>query len=185
MTRASAHASSRDHRRLRWCSPLLLVTLLSMKGVGELFFERATLTQSYDTGELGRFGRYVLGIQLLLDTPVGPRAVSVREDLSRRPPQRLSQRLHDRRLARRHHVHSLSSSMTLWLGLTGALRATPWRPVMLAVWATFVAVAGEGAIIDTDHWRHFWLLAGVLWGGAIAASRSSPRFRAKSARKTC
>ncbi len=149
---------------------LLVAALLSMQGVGTLFTERATLDQAYDSGQLGRFGRHSLGFQLALDTPWGLGPFQFAKIFPEDP----------------HNVY-LNSFMTggwlggitylffvlvtLWAGLKGALRATPWRPVLLATWATFIAVAGEGAIIDTDHWRHFWLLAGVLWGGAIAASR--------------
>ncbi len=149
---------------------LLFAALLSMQGVGTLFSERATLNQSYDMGQLGRFGRYALGFQLMLDQPWGLGPFQFSKIFPEDP----------------HNVYlnafmtggwlggitySLFVLMTIWVGFAGAMRATPWRPVMLAVWATFVAVAGEGAIIDTDHWRHFWLLAGLLWGGAIAANR--------------
>jgi hypothetical protein len=27
-----------------------------------------------------------------------------------------------------------------------------------------VPLAGEAAIIDTDHWRHWFLLVGLIWG---------------------
>ncbi|MBX3533109.1 MAG: O-antigen ligase domain-containing protein [Xanthobacteraceae bacterium] len=149
---------------------LILIALLSMKGVGSLFTERATLEQSYDMGQLGRFGRHILGFELALDTPWGLGPFQFAKRFPEDP----------------HNVYLNSFMtggwlggitylllvlMTLWAGIKGALRATPWRPVLLATWATFIGVVGEGAIIDTDHWRHFWLLAGVLWGGAVAASR--------------
>ena len=35
----------------------------------------------------------------------------------------------------------------------------------------YVGVATESFIIDTDHWRHAFLLLGLLWG-LIAATRS-------------
>lgn len=165
---------------------LILVALLSVKGVGSLFTERATLEQSYDMGQLGRFGRHILGFQLALDTPFGLGPFQFAKRFPEDP----------------HNVYlnsfmtggwlggltyPLLVLMTLWAGLKGALRATPWRPVLLATWATFIGVVGEGAIIDTDHWRHFWLLAGVLWGGAVAASRyrlEIPRgFAAKEAQE--
>jgi hypothetical protein len=38
-----------------------------------------------------------------------------------------------------------------------------------AVYASYVAVAGESAIIDSDHGRHYFLLVGVLWGLTIEA----------------
>ncbi|MBS4084620.1 MAG: O-antigen ligase domain-containing protein [Rhizobiales bacterium] len=161
---------------------LLLVALLSMQGVGTLFSERASFDQSYDMGQLGRFGRHALGFLLALDTPWGLGPFQFAKIFPEDP----------------HNVYLnafmtggwtsgltyiLFVAMTVWAGLKGALRATPWRPVLLAVWATFVAVAAEGAIIDTDHWRHFWLLAGLLWGGAIAASRYRVEIPRKSVEK--
>ena len=38
-----------------------------------------------------------------------------------------------------------------------------------AVYAAYLGVA-ESAIIDIDHWRHYFLILGVLWG-LMAASR--------------
>ena len=29
----------------------------------------------------------------------------------------------------------------------------------------------ESFIIDTDHWRHFWLMLGAMWGMFAAAQR--------------
>jgi hypothetical protein len=149
---------------------LLIAVLLSMRGVGELFSERATLSQSYDMGQLGRFGRYGLGIQLLLDQPWGLGPFQFAKIFPEDPHNvYLNAFMTGGWLGGMSYL--LFVLITLWAGLLGALRATPWRPVLLAVWAAFLGVAVEGAIIDTDHWRHFWLLAGLLWGGAIAASR--------------
>ena len=149
---------------------LMFLLLLSFQGFSTLFTERATLDQAYDTGQLGRFGRHFLGFQLALDMPWGLGPFQFAKIFPEDP----------------HNVYLnafmtggwlggltyfLLVLMTLWAGLNGALRATPWRPILLAVWAAFFGAAIEGAIIDSDHWRHFWLLAGVLWGGAIAASR--------------
>jgi hypothetical protein len=149
---------------------LLVGALLSLRGVESLFEQRASLEQIYDAGQLGRFGRHGLAVLLALDQPfgIGPLQFAhiFPEDV--------------------HNVY-LNSFMaggwiagisylalvmtTMWIGLRGALADTPWRPLLLAVWATFVGVAVEGAVIDSDHWRHFWLLTGVLWAGAIASRR--------------
>ena len=50
---------------------LLIAALLSIGQVADLFKERASLEQSYDVGHLGRFGRYSLGFDLMLDRPFG------------------------------------------------------------------------------------------------------------------
>jgi hypothetical protein len=47
-------------------------------------------------------------------------------------------------------------------------RAPSERPriALIAILGTLVAlgVAGESAIIDIDHWRHYFLILGALWG---------------------
>ncbi len=58
---------------------------------------------------------------------------------------------------------------------------TPWRSTYIAVYAAFVATAAESAIIDSDHWRHYFLIIGVLWG-LMAASRAYLRRRPVYAR---
>jgi hypothetical protein len=47
---------------------------------------------------------------------------------------------------------------------------TPWQPIYHAVYAAYVGTVAESAIIDIDHWRHYFLILGVLWG-LMAASR--------------
>ena len=41
---------------------------------------------------------------------------------------------------------------------------TPWQSYLIAAYACFVGEACEGLIVDTDHWRHFFLLLGMIWG---------------------
>ncbi len=42
--------------------------------------------------------------------------------------------------------------------------ATPWQPTYHVVYAAYLGVIAEGIIIDIDHWRHYFLILGVLWG---------------------
>jgi hypothetical protein len=39
------------------------------------------------------------------------------------------------------------------------------------MYAAYLGVAVEGAIIDIDHWRHYFLILGALWGMMVVASR--------------
>ena len=71
-------------------------------------------------------------------------------------------------------------SLTLVAGLRCAFVATPWQRTYLAVYAAFLGTAVESAIIDSDHWRHYWLLIGLLWG-LMAASQPYWRPRTRSA----
>ena len=60
------------------------------------------------------------------------------------------------------------------LGFRHALKATPTQPLFLIVYAAFMANAGEGIIIDSDHWRHFYLLAAMVWGLMSARTLAQP-----------
>ncbi|MEJ2227612.1 MAG: O-antigen ligase family protein [Alphaproteobacteria bacterium] len=53
---------------------------------------------------------------------------------------------------------------TLIVGLRYGLIPTPWQKLFLITYASFVGVVVEGLIIDSDHWRHLYVLIGLLWG---------------------
>ena len=50
---------------------MLVAVLLSFDSIAEMFKQRASFEQSYDSGRFGRFGRYVLGADMALDRPFG------------------------------------------------------------------------------------------------------------------
>ncbi|MGZ5914838.1 MAG: hypothetical protein ACXWJU_05890, partial [Hyphomicrobium sp.] len=59
-----------------------------------------------------------------------------------------------------------------------SLKATPTQPLFLIVYAAFIANAMEGIIIDSDHWRHFYLLAAMVWGLMSARTLVQPAVEA-------
>ena len=61
-------------------------------------------------------------------------------------------------------------AITLVYGLRAVLVPTPWQQTTITVYAAFAGIVAESIIIDSDHWRHTFLLLGVLWG-LIAATR--------------
>jgi hypothetical protein len=66
---------------------------------------------------------------------------------------------------------------TLVAGLRSAFIRTPWQPYAIAAFGAFAGEVVEGAIIDTDHWRHFFLILGVVWGLAAASFRARAALR--------
>ena len=139
-----------------------VAVLLSVEQVAKLFQERASLSQSYDTGHTGRFGRYFLAISMALDYPFGMGPLQFQ--FPGGPAQRLSQLLHHRRLDLGRglsHAHAGDAGRE---HCASSSCATPWQPTYHAVYAAFVGVAAESIIIDSDHWRHYFLILGVLWG---------------------
>ena len=158
-----------------------IAALLSTQSVGALFTERASFEQAYDVGHLGRFGRHILGALLALDNPFGIGPLQfIRYFPEDAHNVYLNSFMAGGWIAGISYL--LLVALTLFVGFKAVRTDTPWRPVMLAVFAAFVGVVIEGAIIDTDHWRHFWLLLGTLWGGAIAAQRYGARvpYRARA-----
>lgn len=151
----------------------LVVALLSFETVSAMFTERASLTQAYDVGQGGRFGRQVAGLETILDHPngLGPEQFGKRHHFGQDP----------------HNVYLNAFVSFGWIGgiayiaivlitLAVGLRAlrapTPWQPYLIAVYAAFAGLAAEGLVIDTDHWRHFYLLLGLIWGMMIATKRT-------------
>ncbi len=66
--------------------------------------------------------------------------------------------------------------VTLWRSASFIARPGPNRLLLIPLVAVFVPLAGEAAIIDIDHWRHFFLVAGLIWGVTAAYGRVDKRF---------
>jgi hypothetical protein len=64
--------------------------------------------------------------------------------------------------------------ITLVFGLRQLLVATPWQSAMIVVYVGYAGTATESIIIDSDHWRHAFMLLGLLWG-LIAATMAYRR----------
>jgi hypothetical protein len=152
----------------------LLVAILSVPQVADLFQERASLVQSYDAGRFGRFGRHILGAELSLDHPLGIGPLQFSKYFPEDP--------HNSFLDSFMAGGWLSGAayfalilVTLVIGLRCVFVRTPWRASYIALYATFVAQTGESYIIDVQHWRHYFLIIGVLWGLVIATARRRVR----------
>jgi hypothetical protein len=158
---------------------LMLAALLSIERVAELFKERASLEQSYDVGHLGRFGRHILGAELSLDRPFGIGPLQFHKIFPEDPHNTyLNAFLSGGWLS--GFVYITMVLTTVLLGLRTVFVRSPWQPVYIAVYCAFVGTVVESAIIDIDHWRHFFLLLGVIWG-LMAVSRPYARDRAAPA----
>ncbi len=158
------------------CATLLLVALLSFESIGGLFKERASFNQSYDGGRFGRFGRHALGFQMALELPfgIGPLQFSnyFPEDT---------------------HNSFLNAFMsggwiagicfpalvfiTMIMGFKLVFVRVPWQRAYLAIFAAFFGTVSEAFIIDVDHWRHFWMMLGIMWAMFAAAHAHTYRAR--------
>ena len=176
-------AAARDKVRIMIMSLVGLVMLgvalaglLSIPAVSSLFEQRAA-GQAYDQGETGRFGRQGYAFDLALEHPwgIGPkefRNLKIAED----PHNVYAAVLHVYGWGGGFFYYMLAI-LTLWRGFSALARPSPYRLIMIPLISTFAMLAGESAIIDTDHWRHYFLIAGMIWGISTAI-RNSPRTKA-------
>lgn len=149
---------------------LLISALLSLGTVAELFKQRMSLDQQYDVGQMGRFGRHALGAILALDVPLGIGPMQFSKIFPEDPHNSyLNAFMSGGWLS--GVTYPALALITMAFGFRYLLIATPWQPAMIAVYAAYTGMMVESLIIDTDHWRHVFLLLGVLWG-LIAATRA-------------
>jgi hypothetical protein len=148
---------------------MAVVALLSIPQVAELFTQRASLEQSYDVGRYGRFGRYLLGADLALQNPLGIGPLQFARFFTEDAHNTfLNAFMSGGWLA--GFAYLTLSLVTVAMSTRFLFVRTPWQPIYHAVYAAYVATVAESAIIDIDHWRHYFLLLGVLWG-LMAVSR--------------
>ncbi|HEX5008575.1 MAG TPA: hypothetical protein VFV70_15785 [Hyphomonadaceae bacterium] len=159
---------------------LLLSALMSIDTVADLLKQRMSLEQEYDVGETGRFGRHVLGALLALDVPLGIGPLQFSKIFPEDP--------HNSYLNAFMSGGWLSgvcyptlTLLSLAFGLRYLFVATPWQSIMIVVYSAYVGMMIESVIIDTDHWRHVFLLLGVLWGLIAATRRYAVRAPARPA----
>ena len=150
-----------------------LLAALSFQSIGEMFESRASLEQTYDLGEQGRFGNQLNSIPMLMERPNGFGPLRFRFFFPEDP----------------HNVFVNAFASYGWLGGFSYLiliiftlcvgwrvaRADfPLRSHAIVLWSTLFIEILQGLQIDTDHWRHFWLMLGLIWGMLPALRPTQP-----------
>jgi O-antigen ligase len=140
-----------------------LVVALQFDKVANLFSSRTQLVQEYDGGHLGRFDRHRIGFLMAMEKPLGIGPM----EFSKMFPED------------EHNIWLKSLTTYGWLGFSAyltlilwtlaagfkaLLRNRPWQPFLMISYITIAGHTAIGFVIDTDHWRHFYLLLGVVWG---------------------
>ncbi|WP_316176418.1 MULTISPECIES: O-antigen ligase family protein [unclassified Bradyrhizobium] len=149
---------------------VLIGVLLSIDSIADMFKQRASFDQSYDEGRFGRFGRHILGADMALDLPFGIGPLQFHNYFP--------EDTHNSYLNAFMSGGWLSGICypalvftTVILGFRYLFARVPWQRTYIAVFSAFLGTVGESFIIDTDHWRHFFLMLGTMWG-MITATRA-------------
>lgn len=149
-----------------------LAAALSLQAV-ETMMEVRAKSQDYDKGETGRFGNQLRSIDDLLERPNGFGPQHFRLHFPEDP----------------HNVYINAFASYGWLGgisyltLALATMVVGWRmamtrlpvqPYAIAIWSVLFFQILQGVQIDTDHWRHWYLMLGLTWGLFAATRQDGP-----------
>ena len=152
---------------------LLAAAVISIPQVRNLYEIRAHVVQDYDDGHAGRFERQKAGFFLIQEKPlgIGPLAFNkiYGED--------------------EHNMWLKGFTTYGWLGgfsyiilaawtlAAGApllFRPRPWQGIAQCAYVVLLGHVLIHNVIDNDHWRHLYLIYGMVWG-MIAAEKLAQR----------
>jgi hypothetical protein len=155
----------------------LILAALSVDAIQQMFAARATLDQGYDLGETGRFGNQLRSIGELMELPNGYGPIRFRFHFPEDP----------------HNVYVNAFASYGWLGgfsyialvLTTVVigwrtvvKRQPEQPYVIAIWSVLFIQFFQGLQIDTDHWRHWFMMLGMIWGLYAVSQKRPPAFGA-------
>jgi hypothetical protein len=176
------YAISANRVRLRLVGFVVLVTAisaialsyaLSLDAVRSLFAERVTLAQEYDLIEGGRFDSMRAAFQMALGHPLGIGPLQWPIIWGLMPHNIYVNVFVSGGLLSLIGFVSLTL-MTLWIGFRALAWDTPFRGILIVALAVFVGHSLQGFLIDSNHWRHLYIVMGIIWGLALAAERDGP-----------
>ena len=162
---------------------LILGIALQFPQVYDLFMNRAKLVQEYDGARLGRFERHKIGFLMAMERPLGLGPMAFGKIFGED-----EHNIWLKTLTTYGWLGAITYQImiwsTLWFGFRYMLRERPWQPYLMIAWVMIVGHAIIGNVIDTDHWRHFYLLLGIVWGCVALEHRYVRSEAAKKATRT-
>ncbi|HZB38449.1 MAG TPA: O-antigen ligase family protein [Beijerinckiaceae bacterium] len=136
---------------------------LSVTDIADRFEDRAQLTKDYDEGVTGRFGNQLRSIPMLIERPNGFGPLRFRLFFGLEP--------HNSYIGGFANGGWLGGFSFLFLvlattyvGFRLCLAPSPFRREAQIVWPALFIFFLQALQIDVDHWRHVFLLFGMVWG---------------------
>ena len=173
-------ASARERQRTLYVAftaaallALILAIALAIPTVRDMMFSRASLIQDYDGGVEGRFGNQIRAIPLLLERPLGFGPLRFSEFFPQDPHEAFLSAFAYNGWAGGLAFAAFIAG-TIYIGWRLCLSRSPLRVEAIALWSACFPQILQGVQIDTEHWRHLFLLCGCVYGLA-AAARSERR----------
>lgn len=155
---------------------IVLFIALQIPQIADLFAQRARLEQDYDSARNGRFARHWLGFLLAMEKPFGIGPLEFGPMFGEDTHNIWLKALLDYGWLG-FIAFFILIVLTLAFGFRLMFRQRPWQPYLLC---SYIALLGHimiGNVIDIDHWRHFYLIIGIIWGCAGLEHRYQRRQR--------
>ncbi len=135
---------------------------------------RASFVQKYDVEEGGRFSTQSAAIAHIATDPIGLGPNRTHTALGRVPHN-----VYLKVFAENGWIGGLSFLIfvisSLWRGFWGAIKPGPYQTQLMVIYATLSGTAIESLVIDSLHWRHYFVLHGILWGLLIASDHATKK----------
>ena len=149
---------------------LMFMVLMSIPEIRDMFVERFALVQYYDAGETGRFGNQLRSLPDLASKPFGYGPLVFHTIYGQDPHNTFLNAF-----ASYGWFGGITYAMlvlsTFIIGVKTVFSTTPWQPLAIAVFCPLVSTILQGVQIDTEHWRHFYWLLGMMWGMYAATAQ--------------
>lgn len=139
--------------------------------------DRLTFAKSYDLGEEGRYARYLLVLPMIMNNPIGVGVLQL-EKIFPEP-------IHNIWLS--SFVNYGWGGGLTWITLVISSVVVSIRnyrrtrdEITVALMASMIAIVMCTSLHEGEHWRHLWLMFGLVWGvniynlGATMRGRSAP-----------
>lgn len=157
-----------------------ILVALQFDQIADLFSDRAKLVQAYDGARHGRFERHAIGFLMAMEHPLGIGPLEFGLMWGEDTHNIWLKALMD------YGWLGFVSYVTLiiWtlvLGFRYLLRERPWQPYLMLAYIVLLGHTLIGGVIDTDHWRHFYLLMGIVWGCIALEMRWQSALRRQAA----
>ncbi len=157
------------------CLAALMISIaLNIEVVWKLFEIRFAAVQDYDVGSQGRFANQWNSILFIINHPLGVGFGDFGRILSETAP---------------HNVYLLMLMTAGWLGgvaywtliavtlikgMQLVLSPMPFPIFTVSLLSTFISLVLMGLIVDTHHWRFFFIVLGIVWA-LIALDCTNPQ----------
>jgi O-antigen ligase len=142
---------------------VLFAGLMTVGDVSERFSSRAQLTQDYDEGVTGRFGNQIRSLPMLLERPAGFGPIRFRLTFGLDP--------HNSYIggfANGGWVGGLAFIglvlVSTFVGFRLCLTPSPFQRQAQIVFPALLMFFLQAFQIDIDHWRHVYIMLGMVWG---------------------